>query len=189
VERINCRCRSLSSLCCGALLAALFIIPTASFADSVVRQCVLEAKGSFNACKTTCQDNFRNDKISCGANPECHQACNAGYEACRADYDAALDSCLAGCQAPYDSARDSCKSSVGCGPGTALGNCFQNAAFRSCLRDGILAKVTCSLNCRDEHQTNPAVVAAIKACSKAANTCHKACRIKPTPAPTATPAS
>lgn len=184
MKNSDCSCRTIKSLCCGALLAAIFI-PAIGFADAVIRECVLAAKNNKIACTTTCKDTFKNEKVSCGANPECHQSCNAGYEACREEYDLALDSCLDGCQAPYDAAKDACKVSVGCGPGTAIGNCFQNVDFRACLREGILAKVTCSLNCRDQHKTNPTVITALKACAKAANTCHKACRATPTPTPTA----
>ena len=179
----NCSCRRFGYLCCAAL-ALVFFAPLIGQADSVIRECVQNAKNNKKLCVSSCQETFKNDKLACGVNPDCHQACNAARDACAEEYENQLKNCLDGCSAPYEAAKEACKASTLCGPGTLAGACFQNADFRACLRPALVDKLNCSQDCRDSYRTNADIIAALKLCSKTAKTCHKACKYEATPTPT-----
>lgn len=144
--------------------------------------CLQQAKASYAACKTQCQDDYRSAKFICrGIEPACGKACLAGREVCT---DAVEDILTTG-QLPGSGALANCSSGTAACKDTlraaraACGTpCDQNpdpVACDACVDTAQVAAFICRDTCRDSWRHDPTVMAMKDQCRSIFQACVAAC--------------
>lgn len=153
------------------IVTAVFVASICFATDPIKRACLKAANENFVECKAVCSNTKKDEKLECGANPDCHSECRSTYESCVKPFEDALLLCVDSCTAELSAGREICKAQVAC-----TGDCYKNPDFLACLRPYRVTKFNCAQDCRDTQKTDHSVQAALKACSTASKTCHKACK-------------
>jgi hypothetical protein len=83
--------------------------PTGEVIDP--RQCKLDAKDAYLACKADCREDFQAQKDVClNRDHDCVEGCRANRDGCRQPVEDDLDAAIASCNTTRDSAIANCKS-------------------------------------------------------------------------------
>jgi hypothetical protein len=90
------------------------------------RQCKLDAKDAYVACKGDCREQFQAQKDLClNRDHDCVEACRAGRDTCLQPKEDQLDAAIAACNATRASAVQNCENLYP--PGTDRDTCVMNA--------------------------------------------------------------
>jgi hypothetical protein len=100
------------SACRAGFRACVKACPPAPSGEVIdPRQCKLDAKDAYLACKADCREGYQIQKDAClHRDHACVENCRAQRDTCRQPFEDALDAAIASCNATRDAAVQDCKN-------------------------------------------------------------------------------